>query len=307
VPNRKKPGIRSVGIVVRPASKEAGKRARRLAQWLSERNVAVLAHDGWADDGAKRVRIVDRAEMMRAADLVVVLGGDGSLLGMARLSAADAAPVVGIHHGDFGFLTDSEGKDPYAKMQRILAGEFEIERRTLLDVTVRRGKKVAKRSQALNDAVVARGTLSRLVELEASVDGEYLGVYLGDGVVIATPTGSTAYSLSAGGPIVEPTMNAVVITPISPHTLNSRPIVLPDSSRVAIRVSRGGDDVVLSLDGQESIRLERGDVVEVTKSRHYAAIVKVSGGEGFFAILRRKLNWGARGETLGRGGKRRRG
>jgi NAD+ kinase len=191
-------------------------------------------------------------------------------------------------------------------MQSILAGDSEIEKRSMLAVTVRRGEKIAARSQALNDAVVARGTLSRLVELEATVDDEYLGMYLGDGLVIATPTGSTAYSLSAGGPIVEPTMDAVVITPISPHTLNSRPVVLPDRAHIAVRVCRGGD-VVLSLDGQESIPLQRGDTVEVTKSRHHAAIVKVSGGEGFFAILRRKLNWGARGEAPERGGKRRRG
>jgi NAD+ kinase len=211
--------------------------------------------------------------------------------------------VVGFHHGDFGFLTDSEGGDLYAKVERILTGDYEVEHRAMLAVTVRRGGKVAARSQALNDAVVARGTLSRLVELEATVDGEYLGRYLGDGLVIATPTGSTAYSLSAGGPIVEPTMNAILITPISPHTLNSRPVVLPDRSLVSVRVDRGAD-VVLSLDGQESITLAIGDVVEVTKSRNRAAIVKVA-GEGFFAILRRKLNWGARGEGLGRGGKRR--
>jgi NAD+ kinase len=170
---------------------------------------------------------------------------------------------------------------------------------------VKRGEQTAARTQALNDAVVARGTLSRMVTLEASVDGEYLGTYMGDGLVIATPTGSTAYSLSAGGPIVEPTMSAILITPISPHTLTSRPVVLPDRSRVTMRVSRAADDVVLSLDGQEQIPLQLDDVVEVTKSRHRASIVKVS-GEGFFSILRRKLNWGARGEAPGRGGKRRR-
>jgi len=302
VPTRKKAAIRTVGIVVRPDAAAPVRRARRLADWLSKRRVKVLAHELWAEPENK-AQCVDRKTMMRKADLVVVLGGDGSLLGMARLSDANAVPVVGIHHGDFGFLTDAEGADPYKTMARILAGDYEVEHRTMLDVQVRRGKRIVARSQALNDAVVARGTLSRMVTLEASLDGQYLATYRGDGLVVATPTGSTAYSLSAGGPIVAPGMSAILITPISPHTLGSRPLVLPDDSRVGIEV---GDDTVLSLDGQESIELEFGDVVEVTRSRHRAAIVKVS-GEGFFAILRRKLNWGARGEARARGGKPRRG
>lgn len=301
----KKARIRTVGIVVRPDDAAPVRRARRLAAWLKGRGVQVLAHEQWASASGD-LRCVDRMTMMAEADLVIVLGGDGSLLGMARLSKANAAPVVGIHHGDFGFLTDVEGDGPYATMKRILAGGYEIEHRTLLAVTIRRGDGTVARSQALNDAVVARGTLSRMVTLEAAVNGEYLTTYMGDGLVIATPTGSTAYSLSAGGPVVEPGMSAILITPISPHTLSSRPMVLSDRSRVSIRVGRGGDDVVLSLDGQESIRLQYGDCVEVMKSRNHASIVKAS-GESFFSILRRKLNWGARGETPGRAGKRRRG
>lgn len=301
----KKAEIRSVGIVVRPEDVAAVRRARRLAAWLSGRGVDVIAHEQWASPQRHR-RCLDRLSMMREADLVAVLGGDGSLLGMARLSSARAAPVVGIHHGDFGFLTDVEGDGPYETMKKILAGDYEVEHRTLLAVTVRRADEVVAESQALNDAVVARGTLSRMVTLEATVDGEYLATYMGDGIVIATPTGSTAYSLSAGGPVVEPTMSAILITPISPHTLNSRPLVLPDRSRFTVRVGRGGEDVVLTLDGQESISLQYGDAVDVTKSRNRAAIVKVS-GESFFSILRRKLNWGARGEDPARAGKRRRG
>jgi NAD+ kinase len=243
--------------------------------------------------------------MMRKADLVVVLGGDGSLLGMARLSQNGAAPVVGLHHGDFGFLTESERGGPNSIIAKILDGDYEVEQRTMLAVEVKRNSHVVARAQALNDAVVARGTLSRMVTLEASVDGEYLATYKGDGLVIATPTGSTAYSLSAGGPVVEPNMSAILLTPISPHTLSSRPLVLSDRSSVAVRVVPGSDDVMLSIDGQESIELESDDVVEATKSRHRASIVKAS-GESFFGILRRKLSWGVRGEALERAGRRRR-
>ena len=307
---RKKARIRTVGIAVRPDSPAIAQRARRLAAWLADRNVEVLGDGPWAGTNGRGKRAValehvERTAMMRKADLVVVLGGDGSLLGMARLSQNGAAPVVGLHHGDFGFLTESERGGPNSIIAKILDGDYEVEQRTMLAVEVKRNSHVVARAQALNDAVVARGTLSRMVTLEASVDGEYLATYKGDGLVIATPTGSTAYSLSAGGPVVEPNMSAILLTPISPHTLSSRPLVLSDRSSVAVRVVPGSDDVMLSIDGQESIELESDDVVEATKSRHRASIVKAS-GESFFGILRRKLSWGVRGEALGRAGRRRR-
>ncbi len=304
MPRRKKAKIRQVGLVVHPRAPGAVQRARRLGAWLARRGIEVLADEPWAR-GADGVRLAQRQAMMREADIVVVLGGDGSLLGVARLSRAGAAPVIGIHHGDFGFLTDAEDDGPYAVMERVLAGDFEVERRTMLSVRVRRGAQNVAAGQALNDAVVARGTLSRMVTLEASVDDEYLATYMGDGLIIATPTGSTAYSLSAGGPIVEPTMSALLITPISAHTLNSRPVVVSDRSLVRVRIGAGGD-VILSLDGQESVDLEEGDLVEVRRAPHRAAIAKVS-ADGFFSILRRKLNWGARGESRLRHARKRRG
>ncbi len=293
---RKKGTVRTIGIVVRPNDRTTAERAGKLADWLTARGVSVLAHDGWTDQRAG-VRIVDRPTMMRSADLVIVLGGDGSLLGMARLSGSRPVPVLGIHHGDFGFLTDATREDLYETVEKALAGEFAVQRRTMLAVTVRRGEKICARSQALNDAVISRGPLSRMLTLEVTVGEEHLAEYLGDGLIIATPTGSTAYSLSAGGPVVEPTMSAMLVTPISPHTLSSRPLVLNDRSRVSIHVASRCEGAALSVDGQEAVALEPGDTVEVTKSRNHAAIATVS-GEGFFSILRRKLHWGARGERL---------
>jgi NAD+ kinase len=294
VADRKKGTIRTVGIVVRPNDRVTAERAAQLADWLAKRGLTVLAHDGWVEDRAA-VSVVDRSVIMRTADLVVVLGGDGSLLGIARLSGPRPVPVLGIHHGDFGFLTDAGRDDLYGTVEKALAGEFTVQRRTMLAVAVRRGDKVVARSQALNDAVISRGPLSRMLTLEVTVGTERLAEYLGDGLIIATPTGSTAYSLSAGGPVVEPTMSAMLVTPISPHTLSSRPLVLSDRAKGAVHVARHCEGAALSVDGQEAVALEPRDTVEVTKSRNHATIATVS-GEDFFSILRRKLHWGARGE-----------
>lgn len=293
----RKARIRTVAVVVRPDSQAVARRARQVGAWLERHGVSVVGEAAWISPACES-GILSRAEMMRKADLVVVLGGDGSLIGVARLSYSSPVPVIGFHHGDFGFLTGGDRSDVYSTLERILAGEYSLEHRTLLAVSVYRGGRRVFRSQALNDAVVSHGRVSRLVELDVSVDGQHLASYKGDGLVVATPTGSTAYSLSAGGPVVEPTMGAILITPISAHTLSLRPLVVPDRSSIRVCVpadSAGSDGAVLTLDGQEWFALEAGDEVRATKSRNRAAIVR-GVGEGFFDVLRRKLHWGARGE-----------
>ena len=286
--------LRCVGVVVRPDAPAVERRAAEVAQWLRKRGIEVVAPLDWAKPPAGVERI-ERTELVRRADLIVVLGGDGSLLGIARLTGAVPVPVVGIHHGDFGFLTESDEGDLKATLGAILAGRTTIARRSMLAVNVRRGGRVVLRSQALNDAVVHQGKLSRMLSLDVRVDGEFLATYKGDGIVVATPTGSTAYSLSAGGPVVAPEMSSIIVTPISPHTLGVRPLVLPDSSELRIAVQTDGHDAVLTLDGQEWLELRGGDDIEVTKSRHHAEILKVD-GKSFFETLRSKLHWGARGE-----------
>jgi NAD+ kinase len=294
MPVTKKGKVRAVGLVVRPHAPEVERRAKDVARWLARRGVEVLVPADW-DRPPAGARVLERTELVQAADLIVVLGGDGSLLGVARLSGPRAVPVFGLHHGDFGFLTESDSGKPYATLEKLLAGKCRVARRTMLAVTVRRGGRRVIRSQALNDAVVHQGRVSRMLSLDVSVNDEHLAAYKGDGIVVATPTGSTAYSLSAGGPVVAPDMGAIILTPISPHTLSVRPLVLPDSSRIHVRVEPGCEDSVLTLDGQEWFELAGGDDVEVTKSRHHAAIAKVE-EKGFFETLRSKLHWGARGD-----------
>lgn len=294
MPRAKKGHVAVVGLVVRPAANGAERRGDEVARWLLRRKITVLTIAGWrkAPDG---VEVVERSELMRRADLVIVLGGDGSLLGVARLSSARQVPVVGMHHGDFGFLTEPDTGSVDRTLSKLLAGDYRVTRRTMLNVRVlRRGREVI-RSQALNDAVVHQGRVSRMLSLDVEINGEALATYAGDGIVIATPTGSTAYSLSAGGPVVVPEMSAILLTPISPHTLGVRPMVLPDGSSIRIAVERGCEYAVLTLDGQEWFELAGGDAVEVTKSRHSAAIVRVE-DQSFFETLRSKLHWGARGD-----------
>jgi NAD+ kinase len=283
-----------VAIVVRPNAPNVERRARELTTWLRRRRIRVLTTQDWHGAPAD-VRTVTRAELMRSADLVVVLGGDGSLLGIARLSGPRPVPVIGMHHGDFGFLTVSDPGDPRSTLGKLLTGDCHVTRRTMLSVAVRRAGRTVMRSQALNDAVVHQGRVSRMLSLDVEVNDEFLATYKGDGIVVATPTGSTAYSLSAGGPVVVPDMSAMLLTPISPHTLSVRAMVMPDSSRIRISVSRGCEDSVITLDGQEWFALIPGDGVEVTKSRNHAAIVKLD-DQSFFETLRSKLHWGARGE-----------
>ncbi len=295
MPRSKKGRIRTVGIVVRPDDAAVAARARRLAKWLAGRKVKVLAQDEWAgrnDD----VSVRSRKEMMAQADFVIVLGGDGSLIGTARLSGRGSAPVIGINLGELGFLTESDHGNLHRALEKVLDGNYELQDRTMIGVSVLRGKskKRVVASQALNDAVVTRGTFSRPLRLSATVDGDELASYIGDGLIVATPTGSTAYSLSAGGPVVEPTVSAILVTPISAHTLTSRPAVLSDKRVVAVHIEPTCDDAVLTLDGQEWFELQGGDVVEIKKASNRATIVTTK-PNGFFDALHEKLHWNARG------------
>jgi NAD+ kinase len=295
----KKGRVATVGLVVRPDARNAERRAQEIVRWLGRRKIAVVAVSDW-EKAPRGVERVGRIELMRRADLVIVLGGDGSLLGVARLAGAREVPVVGMHHGDFGFLTEPDTGRVETTLGKLLAGDYRLMRRTMLSVQVLRRGAAVFRSQALNDAVVHQGRVSRMLALEVSVDDELLATYKGDGIVVATPTGSTAYSLAAGGPVVVPDMSAMLLTPISAHSLGVRPMVLPDSSTIRISVERRSADAMLTLDGQEGFELAGGDGVEVTKSRHSAVIVKVA-EQSFFETLRSKLHWGARGDRRRRG------
>jgi len=281
--------IHSVGLCVKPASEEAGEAARELALWLAQRGIRVGCDPEaarWCGGEAQA-----RAALAEKVDLLVVLGGDGTLLSVAREVASRPVPILGVNLGMLGFLAEVAPEEQQAVLERVLAGDFETVERIRLEVQAERRGVAVLQGRALNDAVIARSDLSRVIALETAMDGVPVTTYRGDGLIIATPTGSTAYTLSAGGPILTPDSRVFVLTPICPHALTQRPLVLPDSVTLEIEVHPKDGTAQLTLDGQVGVALEDGDRVRVAASRHPAHFV-VSPFHSRFEVLRTKLGWG---------------
>jgi len=282
--------VRLVGICLKPAQPQAAGTVRGLVKWLGQRGLGVLLDEEGAE--ATGSPGVARAEVAARADLVIVLGGDGTLLSVARAVSDHPVPILGVNLGTLGFLTEIALDELFAALELVLAGDYRVEKRMRLEVrALRQGVELA-RFLALNDAVLTKTDLARMIDLETRADGRQVTVYHADGLIVATPTGSTAYSLSAGGPIVLPELEAFVLTPICPHALTQRPLVLPESAEIEIRVlSRA--EVQLTVDGQEGALLREGDVVVVRRSAHPLRVI-VSPFRTRFEILREKLSWGTR-------------
>jgi NAD+ kinase len=284
--------ITSVAVVAKLGSEDGLRIAAELGAWLREHGVRVR----FDADSARTLGRRDgfpRDALPRGTDLAVVAGGDGTLLSVARVAAPRGVPVLGVNFGSLGFLTEIQPDELFAGMEHVLAGEYEIEERQTLRVRVRRGGKVLKEYTLLNDAVVNKGALARMIALEVRVDDDPVATYTSDGLIVATPTGSTAYNLSAGGPILDPRMRAVVITPICPHTMTYRPLVVPASVRAEVALRSASEAVYLTLDGQVGLPLRENDTVVVDEHPNPVRLVRVL-GRSFFEVLRRKLRWGAR-------------
>ncbi len=280
-----------VGLVVKRQRAEAATLAAKVASWLRARDVRVLVESEL--EGLPGVQVVAKTSMVRTADLIIVLGGDGTLLGVARLGGPRELRVLGINLGGLGFLTEVSTDDALIALEKIFAGDYQLDRRTTLAVRVLRGDEVLQSSQVLNDAVINKSALARIIDLHTLVDGEYLCIYKADGLIVATPTGSTAYSLSAGGPLVGPGVAVMLLAPICPHTLTLRPLVVSDTSVVRVQLRAPDQEVFLTLDGQEGIPLRDGDVVEVARSPHTIALVRTV-ARSVLGVLRDKLHWGER-------------
>ena len=284
--------MKSIGIVVKRGRPEALALARKLVGWLRRRKRTVLLDA----DAAAVLSIeggVGKQEMMAKADLVIVLGGDGTLLAIARHSGPRGVPVLGVNLGGLGFLTDVKPGEVFKALEKVLAGKFKVERRSMLAASVIRDRRVIRRFQALNDMVINKGALARILDLETSVDGVPLCTYKADGLIFSTPTGSTAYSLSAGGAIIEPSVGVVHVAPICPHTLTQRPIVLGDRARIRVTVRSPDEDIVLTVDGQEGMKLASEDVIEIRRAKNQVVLLR-SPTHDFFELLRTKLRWGER-------------
>lgn len=285
--------LRTVAIFAKMHDPRCHGVAGDLITWLKERDCLPLVDDhlarhiGWKNT-------LTQEEIRDQAELVVVLGGDGTLISVARLFSGKDVPILGVNLGSLGFLTEITLEELYPRLERCLQGNPRVSERMMLEVTLHREGKAIERGHVLNDAVINKGALARIVDLETRVNRHFLTTYKADGLIISTPTGSTGYSMAAGGPIIHPLMSCIVITPICPHTLTNRPIVITDDSIVSITVTSSFDeDVYLTLDGQVGFELHEGDSVEVRRALKTTSLV-MSRSKDYFEILRTKLKWNER-------------
>ena len=285
--------IATVTIIAKPGADEARLAARRCALFLEQQGVVVVFDPATARALGRRGDARAPGGKARPSDLYIVIGGDGTLLMAARAIAERPRPILGINLGGLGFLTETGPDEMEEVLGEVLAGRYSLDRRIGLEVSVLRGGKTVMRQVTLNDAVINKSALARIIEIGLSIDHVPVTDYKSDGLIIATPTGSTAYSLSAGGPIVHPNLKAFLITPICPHTLSMRPLVVPDDSIAEITLRTGDSEVYLTLDGQVGHPLRMKDRVRVRRSRRPILMVR-SPRKSYFEILRRKLHWGER-------------
>lgn len=281
-----------IGIIGKTNTDKAYEIAKDLSEWFNARGVEVI----FEQEIGKKIRrrkSVPAAEIPELVDIILVFGGDGTFLRVARLACEHGTPILGINLGGLGFLTEITVEEIYPMMERILSGDYEIEDRQMLRTTVRRGRTGAKHYEVLNDVVINKEAVARIIDLEIYIEGSHVTTYKADGIILSTPTGSTAYSLSAGGPIVHPALPVTIITPICPHTLTNRPLVVSNEMKVEIKITTQEPDTYLTLDGQIGIRLKTGDVIEVRKSDTVVKLIK-SPFRDYFTILKTKLMWGER-------------
>jgi len=295
--------IRSVGICLKHDQPQAQSTLVQLVAWLRDRGMTVLGDEncqalcesisGAPDSPSAELECTDREDLSGRVDLILVLGGDGTLLSVARSTGTRQVPILGVNLGRLGFLTEVNIDEIYPALEKMLGGELEVVSRMRLEVVARRGERELGRFHALNDAVITKTALSRMIDLDAFADGVKVTTYHADGLILSTPTGSTAYSLSAGGPLLVPGLEAIVLTPICPHSLTQRPLVVPQAAEVEIIVRDPGGEIALTVDGQSGVELEDGDSVSVHRSPYPVAIVS-SPFRNRFQILQEKLRWGER-------------
>lgn len=282
-----------VGIVTKPSSPGSAPAVRRLVSFLKRRGTTYLCDPATARILRERGKARTLPVLTQSVQLVLVLGGDGTLLGVARAMPSRPVPILGINLGRLGFLTETTLQELDGVLSNVLEGRFQIEERMMLQARLVRGRKTVTGQRLLNDAVINKSALARILEMDVEIDRQFVATYHADGLIISTPTGSTAYSLSAGGPIVLPSLHAFCITPICPHTLTNRPLVVPDSVEIRVTLRSGVLDAYCTMDGQVGLPMKAGDKLLVRRSVAPLPLV-ISRRRNYFDVLRKKLRWGAK-------------
>ncbi|HEV7510616.1 MAG TPA: NAD(+)/NADH kinase [Candidatus Acidoferrum sp.] len=285
------PTFRNIGIISRPRRSNLAEVVPPLLTWLADRGIHVVYDQETATSLAEPSEGRSREQVAAASDLLLVLGGDGTLLAAARVAAPRGIPILPINMGSLGFLTSFRLEELYPALEDILAGRLTISERVMLHAELQRGNIILDKQTVVNEVVINKGALARMIELELSIDRDFVCRYRADGLIFASPTGSTAYSLSAGGPIVHPSVDSFIITPICPHTLSDRPVVVSDTSIIEVKLSAGTESVFLTLDGQKGIPLQATDRVRVSRAQQRLKLIQTP-NKSYFEILRNKLKWG---------------
>ncbi len=283
--------MKKIGIISKAGRSEPLEILKDFLPWLNNRGLEVFLDSETAS--LLKMKGYPRSEMPSLVDMIVVLGGDGTMLNVARLVCERSVPILGVNLGGLGFITEVQKEEACNAMDKTLSGEYSIEDRMMLTAHIHRhGEKIAEYT-VLNDVVINKGALARIIDLETYINKTYVTLFKADGLIVSTPTGSTAYSLSAGGPVLYPTLDCIILTPICPHTLTNRPTVLPDDVLIEIILKSVSEDVFLTLDGQVGFSLRKDDVVEIKRSAFKTRLI-IPFERDYFQILRTKLKWGER-------------
>ncbi len=285
--------IKKVGIISKPRKSEVREVVPGLLQWLREHGIEVFIDKETGAILESNEQCVKRNEMPAQVDLLVVLGGDGTLLATARALNRRPVPILAVNLGGLGFLTVTTREELYPTLEQVLAGNFRSERRVQLEGEIVRADEVLASFLALNDVVLNKGAIARILDFDVFADGQLISTYKSDGLIVSTPTGSTAYSLAAGGPVTAPSVEAFIVTPICAHTLTNRPLVLPDSVTIEVVVKTQRESAYLTVDGQVGIAARSEDTVRMRKSCSYVELIQPP-NKNYFEILRQKLKWGER-------------
>lgn len=288
--------IKRIGIVLKPHQPEALKTLCDLTLWLAEKGIELVGgpeveRERVEHETGCSVTEIPSDKLAESVDLILVLGGDGTMIATARMISDHDVPVLGVNFGGLGYLAEFRIEELYSALESILSEQYRLDKRVMLHVDLQRGEDAVTRNRVLNDVVINKSALARIIEIEAYLNDQFVNSFRADGLIISTPTGSTAYNLSAGGPVVFPSMNAIVITPICPFTLSNRPLVVPDDAVIELRLKTDKEEVALTLDGQVGFPLRVDDRVLIRKSRTTFNLIQPS-NRNYFDVLRDKLRWG---------------
>ncbi len=281
---------KSIGILTKPKFPEVKATLQTVVRWLRDRNIRAILDTTSAGLLGEQGGI-QKTQLAQEADVLLVLGGDGTMLNAARLAGERGIPILGVNMGGLGFLTEVRLEHLYPSLERVFANDYVIDERLMLKTHVHRHGETVAKGVVLNDVVVSKGTLARMIELRIDIQGQFVTNLRGDGLIVSSPTGSTAYSLSAGGPIVNPSVPSLMLTPICPHTLTHRPLIVPANAEIDITLTSKDDGATATLDGQVGVAISHGDTIEVKVSEQRTKLIRFPETR-YYEVLREKLHWG---------------